>query len=424
MKSLAIAAVLALSSVALVRAADQAPASPQERILAARSSLRIADGHLTGAGANTLLQAARSADFVLLGEDHGTSEIPRLSDALFSDLATHGFDTIAMETGPLAAAKLRAWAASPSGAAEYAAFERAHPGTIAFYGWSGEFTFLRDAVNATHGTVAFWGLDQELMGSPGFILESILAQHPGPTSTALARSLLQKNDADYAEAGKTGNPGVMFLMVTPPGPILALANSLESDGNPRAQSLARSLVDTQRIYINCCNDKSEQSNRDRAILMKQTLAAYRAESSASGRKIFFKFGLEHLYRGFNPLHNNDLGNDIAEISDVAGKRDVRILVLPVSGSQSAFAGIGKPWASAPIDPNDDQHARLFGTFLKPFVEAMYPSGMTLYDLSAFRTNFQAMNVPDADFERLVFGYDYLVLVPNATADPAIDPLVF
>jgi hypothetical protein len=39
--------------------------------------------------------------------------------------------------------------------------------------------------------------------------------------------------------------------------------------------------------------------------------------------------------------------------------------------------------------------------------------MTIFDLRAFRNDFGSLGAVDREMERLVFGYDFLVLIPNA-----------
>ncbi len=419
-----LAAVLFTATIAPAWGLSPPSASPLERIAALRYSLSLSGGRLAGPGAAVLGDATRGAHFVMVGEDHGTAEIPRFCDALFASLVPLGFHTAVVETGPLAAAQISRWIGSPQGEREFSAFERKYPGTTAFYSWSGEYAFLRDAYIATGGRLHVWGIDQELMGSPAYILTQILATHPGPRSTQLARALLAANDADYAVASTSGSPGDTFLMKVEPEKLTALEASLGTDGSARARSLAKSLIDTQRIYVDCCNARAAQSNRARALLMKQTLVSYLRAASPGGvpPKLFFKFGEEHMYRGFNVIRNNDVGNMVSELADSLGVSDVHVLVLGAKGSQTAFAGIGKPWRTATYDLKDDDHARF--RYLAPFIAAMDPAGMTLFDLRPLRTHFASMGIPDRDYERLVYGYDFLVLIANTTPDPAIDPTVF
>ena len=87
-------------------------------------AISIQNGQLAGPGARVLGDAAAGAHFVLLGEDHGTSEIAAFADAFFASLVPLGYHTIAVETGPILTERLRAWVAAPDGRAQYAAFEK------------------------------------------------------------------------------------------------------------------------------------------------------------------------------------------------------------------------------------------------------------------------------------------------------------
>ena len=415
-------ALLALSPTILT--APTSSPDPTTRILAVRSALSIEGGRLTGPGATNLQSAVQGAHFVLLGEDHGEREIARFADALFTSLVPLGFRTIAVETGPVVAAKLRGWVAAPDGRARYAAFERTHGGTTAFYGWEDEYAFLEHAARSTDGALRLWGLDQELMGASKLLLESMLAQHPGPHSTTIIEHLLQEDASDYRDAARTGDPGQMFVLRIDPKEVDSLRSSLQRDGNARTHQLVQALIVTLEIYVHCCDDLAAKSNRDRALLMKQTLVAYLrgAGTYAMPPKIFFKFGAEHLYRGVSPLRNLDLGNYAAELGDGLGLHDIHILALGVSGKQSRFAGIGKPWQIAPYAINDIGDGTF--RFLAPFVANMVSGAWTLYDLRPLRPHFSETGITDKEYERMVFGYDFLLLVPGTTADPAIAPDAF
>ncbi len=68
--------------------------------------------------------------------------------------------------------------------------------------------------------------------------------------------------------------------------------------------------------------------------------------------------------------------------------------------------------------------RTRGSDISHLLSAALPTGWTLYDLRPFRSHFDQMNIVDKDYERLVFGYDFLLLIPQTTADDPIDEHVF
>jgi hypothetical protein len=127
--------------------------------------------------------------------------------------------------------------------------------------------------------------------------------------------------------------------------------------------------------------------------------------------VIFKFGAWHLFKGINPLHNNDLGNLVTELADYQHAKSVHILIVAVRGKQLHFAGIGRPFQAADFNLAEDKDSDFL--YLKPMFDSVGAEGLTLFDLRAFRKAFKSMGTVDREMERLIYGYDFLVLVPNA-----------
>jgi hypothetical protein len=60
------------------------------------------DGRLTGPGADWLEARGREVDHFLMGERHGTAEIPKVAASLYERLADHGYGPVALEIGSFA----------------------------------------------------------------------------------------------------------------------------------------------------------------------------------------------------------------------------------------------------------------------------------------------------------------------------------
>ena len=120
-----------------------------------------------------------------------------------------------------------------------------------------------------------------------------------------------------------------------------------------------------------------------------------------------KFGDWHLYKGFNPLQNNDIGNFVTELADGQGAKAVHIIILPVKGTRLRFAGIGRPYSPESFKMLDDNDYK----FMQPFVDSAGSEGWTVFDLRKLRDEA----ISDFSLQRLVLGYDLLVLIPEATA---------
>jgi hypothetical protein len=217
--------------------------------------------------------------------------------------------------------------------------------------------------------------------------------------------MLDENNAAADKAAKSGNPGELFMMSGPDEEFTQLSALLQKEGDADARRLMRGLVESREIYKKNMTAPRD-SNRERALLMKQTfLADY--EGAGNRPKVLMKFGDWHLYKGFNPLQNNDLGNFITELSDGQGTKAVHIIILPAKGSRLRFAGIGRPYTVETFKMLDDDDYK----FMKPFVDAAGSEGWTVFDLRTLRGE----SISEPSLQRLVLGYDLLVLIPEAIA---------
>src|SRR5258708_31630758 len=69
-----------------------------------RYELTVQDGEMSGPGAPFLKRLLSEAQFVAIGEEHGTREVPQFVWAICRAMATDKLDAIAIESGSLATA--------------------------------------------------------------------------------------------------------------------------------------------------------------------------------------------------------------------------------------------------------------------------------------------------------------------------------
>jgi hypothetical protein len=386
-----------------------------------RGVVSVQDGKLAGPSAEVLRTALAEAQFVALGEDHGIRQIPDFAAALCAELAPHGFHHMGLEIGTYVAPELEAMARRADGAKQLAEFERKYPETLAFYNWQEEFRMLEKCESAASpGHMTIWGLDQEFMGATGFLADKILATNPGPEAKAAVETLLQEAAEARAAAAQSGNPGDLFMMTAKQEELDHVRDLLKKQGKPEAQKLFDALLVSREIYQKNMTGDYYKSNRQRALLMKKNFSEPFAASSASNGvlpKVFFKFGAYHMFRGINPLHSSELGNLISEAAEANQIKSVHILIAGVKGEQLHFAGIGKPPEAAPLDLRGDKESPFL--FLKPLFDALVPNSWTLYDLRALRDGFSKYGKIDPELERVIFGYDFLVFIPDPQASQVI-----
>src|SRR5580692_4366095 len=78
----------------------------EETLAELREPLVLSGGKLTGQGAEDIRSSLGTAQFVLIGEDHGLAEIPAFSTALFDELVPLGYKNLVIEVGPMAGREL------------------------------------------------------------------------------------------------------------------------------------------------------------------------------------------------------------------------------------------------------------------------------------------------------------------------------
>jgi hypothetical protein len=388
----------------------------EEAVKQSRSAIEVRDGKLGGPGAEVLRAALREAHFVLLGEDHGIQQIPALATALCGELGPRGFHTMTLEVGPSIAPELERFARAGDGAKRLAEFDGKYPFSVAFYSWREEFEMLSNCQKAAGAEgMTLWGIDQELMGASGFLLDKVLATKPGPAAKAAVEALVKQNTDDLVLAAKTGNPGELFMMKAKHEELDAARDLLKKEGSAEAQQLFGALLVSREIYQKNMTGSYYASNRQRAQLMKSNFVPLFSAAIEQGAppKVLFKFGAWHMYRGLNPIHSSEIGNLVNEFAEAHGLKSVHILVLGAKGEQLHFAGIGKPYQTAPLDLANDKDSE-FG-FMGPFISNQIENQWTSFDLRALRNKFSSYGKTDPELERLTFGVDFIVLIPDPKA---------
>jgi hypothetical protein len=386
-----------------------------------RGAISVQDGKLAGPSADVLRVALAEAQFVALGEDHGIRQIPEFAAALCAELVPHGFHHMGLEIGTYVAAELEKMARSADGAKQLADFEKKYPETIAFYNWQEEFAMLQKCESgASPGHMTIWGLDQEFMGATGFLADKILATNPGPDAKASIEALLKETNEARVAAAKSGNPGDLFMMAAKQEELDHVRDLLKKQGKPEAQKLFDVFLASREVYQKNMSSDYYKSNRQRALLMKKNFSEPFAASSQSDGvlpKVFFKFGAYHMFRGINPLHSSELGNLISEAAEANQFKSVHILIAGVKGEQLHFVGIGKPAEAAPLDLAGDKDSPFL--FFKPLFDTQVENSWTLYDLRALRDSFSKYGKIDPELERVIFGYDFVVFIPDPKASHVV-----
>lgn len=390
------------------------PALPQttfdQKLLEVRYGLRIEAGKLTGNAAPVLEKAISAAQYVLIGEDHITREIPQFAAAVCEAMAPQGLTAMAVEAGPEAAKMVASTLGKPDRVARMAAHTERYPDSVAFLNVREENDLVEHCAQASHNPdFQLWGLDQELMGSAGWLLDQILATRPGSAATAVLTRMKAEEQKDAALAKETGDPTKVFLFAASDAQLSEGTAVLKREGNAAANELFGEFVESHEIYLKNMQG-SPESNSQRARLLKRHFRRDfdAAASKFQRQRVLLKFGEWHPYKGFNPLHQRDLGNYIAEMADGQGASSLHICILGAKGTHAAYGGYMRPMKLEPFVMAEDEDYH----WLKPLVDNQVPNAWTLYDLGRLR--FQKLGAIDPEMQRAIYGYDLLVIVPEFT----------
>jgi hypothetical protein len=410
------ARIIALLAL-LLRPAHAAPAPDalHQRLAAARLPLAIGTTNPSGPGWQLILSAIAATRLVAIGEDHLSTEIPAFAGAVCDALGP-SLAAMAVEAGPTAAALAADHLRAPNPAADMAALTARYPDSVAFLNSAPENALLSRCARAAGPRFQLWGLDQEFLGAAGRLLDAALAQPLRPPARAALATLRRQEQQDAAAAAQSGDPTQLFTFQANDTQLTEATRLVRQGGTPEAQRVLALLTTTHRIYAaNLAGDP--QANLARAQLLKTNLATHLAALNfpAGQGKVLLKFGEWHLYRGYNPLAERDLGNALAEYADANGAASLHIAVLGAAGVHALYAGYRRPLRQQPfVMANDPQYR-----WIAAAVDEMEPTGWTVFDLRRLRDPEPA-GIPTA-WSRLIEGYDLLVMIPQLTPASPVQP---
>jgi hypothetical protein len=379
------------------------PANPTiaEALRSTRSAIGLTPDGLAGDGAKILQSAIAPARFVAIGEDHATREIPALVSRLCKQNAS-ALSALVVEAGPRALTDVVPLLKSPDRVARMEAFDTKYPDAIAFLNIRADSDMAAECLTAQPG-LKIVGIDQEFLGASGLLIDQILREKLAPRARAALLSLKRSERDHERKAAALGDPADLLLIGGSDREFSEAEAALRSGGSARARAIFADLLRSRRIYRTSGND----SNELRADLLKANLAA---QIPANG-KILLKMGDWHLYRGYNPLNNRDVGNWVAEKADIEGEPSLHILVLGLAGVHALYDGYGKPWRHAPFTFRDDPDYRWLEA-AQDAREGMPQKDWALFDLRPLR--HQQIAGIDVAWRRVLDGYDLLIVIPQLT----------
>lgn len=415
-----LALVLALSLLPGQAVAQDGPETDslglEEALRKHRHPIRLKDGALRGEGGKMLREQAAEATVTVLGESHGTEDIPALMGALLGTLQARGeLDSLALETSAWTTARMAD--SLQKGRAAYNRLVGAYPEAIPFYNLRPERDLIADFVRRSEKARPLWGLDQIFAFAGRFAFDRLETLAP---SARAQQSIERIRDAG---AEKTADdPRLQKLPPSVPTPITvsppATFDTLRSPFNRSAE--ARALLDELSISteIYRLNDTDNyRSNQIRARYLRKNLRKRTEQTrvhSEAPVQIAIKAGGFHAFRGITPNNALDVGNLATHLAQEQGGEafNVAFLCGPRSEARAFPDRATECWPD-----------RLGETFRALAEKPPDEAPAWLFELQALRPLLHEGTLhPRRPIEEMIWGLDAVVLVPEGQPAERIAPL--
>ena len=416
MKLKSIAAALALAGLcaASAHADPVASLSFADRLAQAGSPLTVRPEGFSGPGAAILSEAIDASRYVLVGESHLSREIPAFTTNVCRLMAPGGLTAMVVEIGPEAAGAVNARLRAPDREQQISDFMRSHPDAMAFLNGRDEGQTAADCAGVAGPDFKLWGLDQEFLGASGYLFEQMLAAGPGPLARAQIEALAKQERTAMQAALTSGSPMDLFLLKATDATLDQAGTAIDQDGGDRAKALFAALRETRAIY-QASQSRSGDPNGRRARLMKRTLVTHFAEAPQA--RLLMKFGAYHLYKGYNPLGQRDVGNFVAEHADGEGVKSLNIIVAGARGVEASYNGVGRQRTVRNFDATTGKDSDWCKEVMLARPSGTPPGDWFLVDLRRLRSADLEALTPE--WRALIRGYDLAVVAPELTASTVL-----
>ncbi len=408
--------LLRISFVCLAFSALQAGAAepPQEPLSAsldaARSTIAVSDQGLRGAGADELVERARRAQFVLIGEDHGFAQVPQFVLALKQSLGEDAPSSLAVEVGPQSAARL----AQAARAGELSDLAQKFPGAIPFFSWR-EDAQLISAWQGDRKDQAIWGVDQEFILSARLHFQRLRELAPPGPARRLVADYLERAESAESDMMARHDPAGVLLPQLQPADFDALRTALRPPRDSEAAQLLDELDASAQIYRQQGTDPYA-SNHARSLAMKRHFMRYYSAAQKARKsppRALFVMGAYHVGRGASPTSQFDLGNLAAELAASEGRESLHVLLIVAGGSNNRWLPfMADTSARASAYSGKDELASIGASV---FLDRAAAQEWTLFDTRALQRDAKLRGLGGPEFANLVLAYDYVIVIPKGSA---------
>jgi len=364
-------------------------------VLAFTYDFEVINDSLVGEGADILKQRIEQSQFFMLGEQHYSTQISELTNALLPILARSNYKYFAIETGIHSANKLIEEIDVNGSLFDFNSsfYKKYNWKPIPFFDGKEDEVFLKTAINQGF---EIWGVDQEYISSQLFLIDEIFNLSSNKETILneyyAAKSYLEKEFSILVN----DNVSIFKNMLNSP----LLIDFFKKCNNNQQQAIIKELLASWEIYA----ASGYTNNMMRMAYMKNVFTKNYKEANIDNvlPKIFFKMGSMHLGYGKNWLGIYDLGNMIYELSQFNSTESISITCF-------------SRYTLEEDNSLDDYILDEDGNTYHPVLDLAKKDKWTVIDTSPIKKIVMDRYIElHENLEKLIFNYDFIIFSPTRT----------
>lgn len=278
----------------------------------------IENNKLIGLGADTLKNAIRESQFFMLGEEHMSPEISELTNVLLPYFSSNGYKNFALEVGPFTAKIIQKEIKFKNSLYEFNSsfYAKYKDVPIPFFDGTKDEEFIKTALK---NNFKLWGLDQEYITAPLFLLDEINSILKDSNSTKELYRKAKEYLTQQLSSFNSEKENQYFEMFDSDNDF---TKYIKHCNNPKQKEIINAL----RISMDIYKQQNWNGNQVRMEYMKRNFSSnYKiAQKKDDFPKVLIKMGSMHLGWGKSWLGIYDLGNMINELANYNGTKSVSI----------------------------------------------------------------------------------------------------
>ena len=356
--------------------------------------------NFSGTGWTKILAEANKSNYVLVGEEHFTNEIPFFLSRLTSEIK---FDYFFSEIDPYSAkipeSKLKHLPPS-----ELNKYVEKYGNTFSFFALNPEFQLLKKIIDSN--TTVF-GLDQITSVADRLFCEELQQQTKNKEAKGIYKMIADSSKKYFDNFLKDSShsfAGTPFYMLT--DDFEKKMTQLSSLQLSREETeIVQALKLTATIY------KGQLHHLRIQLLKSELMKVY---SEWNNKKNLFKYGTNHVLKGESLLTIYDIGNLVNNIADSKFQNSLHIMLIGKSGSA------GSPFKGFPDQKVDENSNELIA--LKPFLNIVEGKDWYCFDMLPLRRALedQKLAVNNIELSRIIKGFDFVIIISTVSAAKFIE----